>query len=174
MAAEDVDEVLAIEQAVQHYPWTHGNFCDALSSGYLCFVDEAAGEMRGFAVLMPGVDEAELLNIGVALAHQRKGLGRAILSEMLKTAVGKGLSRILLEVRASNLAAIALYRSSGFARIGVRRAYYRNEKGGEDALVMACHVPSALTPHPQVWEMNKGGSANSHSVTQAGGKMAHG
>lgn len=136
MTLADVDAVLALEQSVQAYPWTRGNFCDALDSGYLCFVDESAGEIRGYAVLMPGVDEAELLTIGVAAAYQRQGLGGAMLSEMLAAAVGKSLTRVFLEVRASNLAAIALYCRAGFAEIGVRRAYYHNSDGSEDALVM--------------------------------------
>jgi ribosomal-protein-alanine N-acetyltransferase len=87
---------------------------------------------------MPAVDEAELLNIGVAAAQQRKGLGRAMLREMLELARGRNMERVFLEVRPSNTAAIALYRSAGFAGIGVRRDYYRNANGSEDALVMAC------------------------------------
>ena len=86
MTLEDVDAVFAIEQAVQAYPWTRGNFADALSGGYLCCVDEADGVIRGYAVMMPLPDEAELLNIGVAAGQQRKGLGRAMLREMLDLA----------------------------------------------------------------------------------------
>lgn len=146
MTIADVDAVLAVEQDVQAYPWTHGNFCDALDSGYLCLVDEVAGELCSYAVLMPGVEEAELLTIGVAAAHQRKGLGRAMLSAMLEMAHAKRLSRVFLEVRVSNQGAIALYRCAGFAEVGMRRAYYRNEAGSEDAMVMACDLPSPLTP----------------------------
>ncbi|MCX7192074.1 MAG: ribosomal protein S18-alanine N-acetyltransferase [Proteobacteria bacterium] len=138
MTAADVDQVLAIEISVQAYPWTRGNFCDALDSGYLCFVEEIAGEICGFAVLMPGVDEAELLNIGVAADHQRQGLGGAMLSALLATAKNRQLARVFLEVRASNSGAIALYQRSGFTEVGLRRAYYRNADGSEDAIVMAC------------------------------------
>lgn len=143
MTAADVDEVLSIEQSVQGYPWTRGNFCDALSSGYLCLVDDAAGELRGFAVLMSGVDEAELLNIGVASKHQRNGLGRAMLAATLETANAARMTRVFLEVRASNMVAIALYRSAGFLEIGLRRGYYRNDIGCEDALVMAFDMKSS-------------------------------
>lgn len=149
MALADVDAVLAIEASVQAYPWTRGNFCDALNSGYLCCIDEEAGELRSFAVLMQGVDEAELLNIGVASAHQRKGLGTALLTAMLDAAVEKGWFRVFLEVRVSNLAAIALYRRAGFAEIGMRRGYYRNADGCEDALVMACTFNSEGRPYGQ-------------------------
>ena len=140
MTQADVDAVLAIEQAVQAYPWTRGNLTDALGSGYLCHVDEADGEIRGYAILMPAVDEAELLNIGVAATHQRQGLGRAMLLEMFDMARAKNMKRVFLEVRSSNVAAIALYRSAGFGQIGLRRGYYRDANGSEDAIVMACDL----------------------------------
>ncbi len=154
MTEADVDEVLAIEREVQAYPWTRGNFCDALNSGYLCLIADNqgliadnpglvavnAGEIRAYAVLMPGVGEAELLTIAVAAAHQRKGLGGAMLLEMLNIAAARGWQRVFLEVRSSNQSAISLYRRAGFAEVGLRRAYYRNEQGSEDAIVMACDV----------------------------------
>jgi ribosomal-protein-alanine N-acetyltransferase len=141
MTQDDVDAVLAIEQAVQRFPWTRGNFTDALHSGYLCCVDETEeGGIRGYAILMPTVDEAELLNIGVAAAQQRKGLGRAMLAEMLNVARGRNMKRVFLEVRSSNIAAIALYRSAGFSEAGVRRSYYQGANGSEDAIVMACEL----------------------------------
>lgn len=141
MTQDDVDAVLAIEQAVQRFPWTRGNFADALDSGYLCRVDETVeGGIRGYAILMPAADEAELLTIGVAAAEQRKGLGRAMLAEMLGVARARQSHRVFLEVRPSNVAAIALYRSAGFSEIGRRRDYYKNASGSEDALVMACEL----------------------------------
>lgn len=157
MTPEDVDEVLAIEQAVQAYPWTRGNFIDVLSHGYVCRVDveaplaghpEDGGGIRGYAVLRPVLDEAELLNIGVSALQQRKGLGRAMLREMLDVAREKNIRRVFLEVRASNAAALALYRSSGFGEIGVRRGYYQNANGCEDAITMACELrqDSSLPP----------------------------
>lgn len=138
MMSSDLDAVLGIEQAVQAYPWTRGNFADALASGYLCYVDEAAGELRGYAILMPAADEAEVLTIAVAAAQQRRGLGRSMLTQMLELARDRGLRRVFLEVRAANSAAIALYRSAGFVEVGARRGYYRDASGSEDAIVMAC------------------------------------
>jgi ribosomal-protein-alanine N-acetyltransferase len=129
MTLADVNAVLGIELAVQAYPWTRGNFIDALDHGYVCRVDERQNEIRGYAVLMPVLDEAELLNISVATAQQRKGLGRAMLREMLELAREKNMRRVFLEVRSSNNAALALYRSSGFGEIGVRRGYYQNANG---------------------------------------------
>lgn len=156
MTAADVDDVLSIELAVQAYPWSRGNFSDALNSGYLCYVLEAAGQVCGYAVLMPGVEEAELLNIGVAKAFQRQGAGGRMLSHMLLMAGAMALHRVFLEVRASNQSAIFLYRRAGFSEIGVRRAYYRSLDGCEDARVMACDV---LIPSPPAGEGNKNGQA---------------
>ena len=140
MTLADVAAVLEIELAVQAYPWTRGNFNDALDHGYVCSVDEQGGEIRGYAVLMPVLDEAELLNIGVAAKHQRKGLGRAMLREVLDTARAMNMRLVFLEVRASNAAALALYRSAGFTGIGLRRAYYQNANGSEDAVTMVCEL----------------------------------
>lgn len=148
MTHADLDAVLAIEQSVQAYPWTRGNFEAALNLGYACHVEEQAGRVRGYAVLMPVVDEAELLNIGVEAGRQHKGLGRAMLSEMLALAIENMIRRVYLEVRASNAAALALYRRAGFVEIGLRRGYYQNANGREDAITMACELTKNL-PSPQ-------------------------
>ena len=146
MTLVDVERVLHIEQAVQAYPWTCGNFTDALNHGYECRVDEQDDEIRAYAVLMPVLDEAELLNIAVAAGQQRKGLGRLMLREILNAARQKNTRRVFLEVRPSNIAAIALYRSLGFAEIGIRRGYYLNDHGKEDAVMMACDLTSSKWP----------------------------
>ncbi len=144
MTPADVDAVLNIERAVQAYPWSRGNFTDALNHGYMCRVDEMDEEIRGYAILMPVLQEAELLNIGVAVGQQRKGVGRAMLLEMLDVASKKNMLRVFLEVRSANAAALALYRSAGFSEIGVRRGYYQNANGSEDAITMACELTGEL------------------------------
>lgn len=136
MTADDIDTVLAIEQQVHAHPWTRGNFSDALDSGYLCKLVQMDGATIGYAVLMQGVDDAELLDIGIDAAYQRRGLGRAALEEMLALARELGKLRVVLEVRASNAAAIGLYRGASFAEIGLRRNYYPVQNGREDAILM--------------------------------------
>ena len=146
MTLADVDRVMHIEQTVQAYPWTCGNFTDAFNHGYECRVYEQDDEIRAYVVLMPVLHEAELLNIAVAAGQQRKGLGRLMLREILHTARQKNTRRVFLEVRPSNIAAIALYRSLGFAEIGLRRGYYLNDHGNEDAVMMACDLTSSKWP----------------------------
>lgn len=136
MSDEDLQTVLRIENAVHAHPWTRGNFSDAMRSAYACKILESAGTMMGYAVMMMGVDEAELLDIAIDAAHQRKGMGRRLLEAMLSLARQAGMRRLVLEVRTSNLSAIALYGASGFGRIGLRRDYYPAEDGREDALLM--------------------------------------
>ncbi|GAB4127963.1 MAG: hypothetical protein Fur0040_10890 [Sideroxydans sp.] len=136
MTAADLDAVLAIEREVHAYPWTRGNFMDALCAAYACKVCEHEGALLGYAVMMPGVDEAELLDIAIARRWQRRGWGRILLQAMLALARHQGRRRMVLEVRASNVSAIALYRACGFERIGLRRDYYPADGGREDAILM--------------------------------------
>lgn len=136
MTEADLDAVLRIEREVHAHPWTLGNFSDALRSKYVCKICEDKNEMLGYAVLMLAVDEAELLDIAIAGFHQRHGWGRRLLEEMMVIARRHDMHRVVLEVRASNAAAISLYRQSGFSNIGLRRDYYLAENGREDAILM--------------------------------------
>jgi [ribosomal protein S18]-alanine N-acetyltransferase len=136
MTWADVDAVLRIEQQVHSHPWTRGNFNDALATGNICKVYEAANGIVGYAVLMPALDEVHLLDISIASAHQRRGLGEKLLNDMLLLARELKFERAILEVRSSNLAANALYSKTGFSEIGVRRGYYPADNAREDAIVM--------------------------------------
>ncbi len=136
MTMDDIDATLQIEQSIYPYPWTRGNFTDALNSGYIGKVAELDNKMVGYAVLMPAEDEAHLLTIGIAAEHQGKGLGSELLRKILDLAQSLKMRRIILEVRPSNMPAIALYRKNGFRKIGLRRGYYPADGGREDAIVM--------------------------------------
>jgi len=136
MTAADIDAVIAIEGAIYPYPWTRGNFSDALAAGYHCWMVVCGGESVGYVVVLVAAGEAHLLNLSVAGPWQRRGLGRELLNYVLKLARDTGAGKILLEVRPSNRAAIALYSSAGFAEIALRRGYYPAGSGREDAIVL--------------------------------------
>jgi len=136
MTLADVEAVLRIEQQVHSHPWTRGNFTDSLENGHICKVYVDVNEIIGYAILMPAVDEVHLLDICIAGSGQRKGLGKKLLNDMLALAKELEFARVILEVRPSNVAAIALYRAAGFGHIGLRRGYYPAEHGREDAIVM--------------------------------------
>ena len=137
MSQEDFDGILAAESEIYAFPWTRGNFTDALQAGYCAWVlRDAAGQVAAYSVMMMVLDEAHLLNLSVARHAQRTGLGWRTLDWMADVARGYGGRTMLLEVRPSNEAALRLYDRYGFERIGVRRGYYPADGGREDAVVM--------------------------------------
>jgi ribosomal-protein-alanine N-acetyltransferase len=138
MTVADLDDVFALEQAVYPHPWTRGNFADSLKAGYHGWVlRDDAGALAGYFLLMAVVDEAHLLNVAVAGARQRAGLGRFLLDKVAACARGLSMESILLEVRPTNLRALQVYRAYGYTEIGRRKAYYPAHDGQrEDAIVM--------------------------------------
>lgn len=140
MRRRDLDAVAAIERSIYPFPWTRGNFADSLFAGHDAWIFEIeieeSPQLIGYAVVMRLPDEVHLLNLSVAAPMQGRGYGREMLQWLLRDAAGGGAQGMLLEVRPSNARALALYRSSGFEPIGVRRGYYPAEVGREDAQVL--------------------------------------
>lgn len=137
MAEADLDDVVHAEKEIYPFPWTRGNFLDALAAGYSAWVlRNASAKVAAYAVMMMALDEAHLLNLSVARRAQRTGLGWRTLDWMADVARGYGGRTMLLEVRPSNTSAQRLYQRYGFDRIGVRRGYYPTHGGREDAIVM--------------------------------------
>ena len=130
--------VLAIEQAVYPFPWTHGNFVDSLAAGHHAQVLRTAdGAIAGYCVAMSGVQEMHLLNLTISPPWQGRGHARALLDALVAQCRREGSDAFWLEVRPSNLRARSIYRRYGFAEIGVRRGYYPAGAGQrEDACVM--------------------------------------
>lgn len=140
MRVQDLDEVLAVENAAYPFPWTRGNFLDSLASRYDAWLlRDQGGQLCGYFLLMYVVDEVHLLNITVRPALQGQGLGRRLFNKVLELAEGAGMQSVLLEVRPSNEHALGMYRHLGFQQIGVRKQYYPAAGGArEDAIVMRC------------------------------------
>jgi ribosomal-protein-alanine N-acetyltransferase len=139
MREVDLVAVAALEAQVHAAPWTIGNFRDALAAGYAACIGERDHRILAYGVLMLAPGEAQLLNLSVAPDARRTGLGRALLRRFVDDARRLGADQLFLEVRPSNLAAIALYEAEGFERIARRDAYYPPARDGaprEDALVM--------------------------------------
>lgn len=136
MAASDVDQVILIERAAYAYPWTRGNFCDCLDSGYSCWVLEVEGELAGYSILMAGAGEGHVLNCCVSPRWQGRGFGRQLMRRLMASCRDYDIEHLFLEVRPSNRAALRLYESLGFETVGLRRQYYPADHGREDALVM--------------------------------------
>lgn len=136
MCEQDLTQVVAIEREVYEFPWSEGIFRDCLRVGYCAIVVASGDLVRGYAVMSAAADEAHLLNICIHPDWHGCGVGRALLGWLFGQASHLGASRLILEVRPSNLVALQLYESVGFRQIGVRKAYYRSHQGREDALVL--------------------------------------
>jgi ribosomal-protein-alanine N-acetyltransferase len=135
-------EVLDIErQAFTPDDWSVETFWGELAQrerrSYLALLDGAA--LIGYAGLALGGDEAYVQTIAVGATRRGEGGGALLLTALLELAVRRGASHLLLEVRATDEVAQALYASAGFQVIGRRRGYY--QASGEDALVMRCEQP---------------------------------
>ncbi len=136
MRTKDLKGVLRIEEAVFPQPWSHRLFVEELAqrktrSYRAAWVGRA---IVGFAGQMYVDDESHVNNIAVDPAWQGRGIGAALLTDLVRTGLARGSRHLTLEVRVGNEAALALYRRFGLAPVGVRRNYY--PETGEDALVM--------------------------------------
>jgi ribosomal-protein-alanine N-acetyltransferase len=135
---EDAPRLVEIERAAASHPWTLAQLLSSCRGAQeQCLLLEQESQVLGFAIFSQVLDQASLLNIAVLPGLQGRGHGRELLAAVLGAMQAHKASRCLLEVRAGNGPAIALYRRLGFAEDGVRKGYYPGQKGREDALLMS-------------------------------------
>lgn len=137
MLESDLDEVIAIEEAVYPFPWTRGIFNDCLLVGYSCWVYQYEDQVIGYVVMSIAAGEAHILTFVVHPDFQGKGFAKQILQHVITVSKERSAGTIYLEVRPSNQRAIGIYHKAGFNEIGIRKDYYPAEDGREDAMVMA-------------------------------------
>ena len=122
-----------------HEPWSEQALlvlCREHGTGFVALSED--GTPLAYIGMTYAADEGSITNVATHPDARRQGLGRAVVSALLAHAPALGLTDIYLEVRVSNEAAIALYRSLGFEEIGRRRNFYRQPT--EDALLMKATV----------------------------------
>ena len=122
-----------------HEPWSEQALlvlCREHGTGFVALSED--GTPLAYVGMTYAADEGSITNVATHPDARRQGLGRAVVSALLAHAPALGLTDIYLEVRVSNEAAIALYRSLGFEEIGRRRHFYRQPT--EDALLMKATV----------------------------------
>lgn len=117
-------DVAELERLCFSSPWSEKALELYLTDGIAFVAAGADGRALGYGGMLPSGNEGEILNLAVYPDARRQGLGGALLDALLAEAGRRGLALVALEVRVSNLGAIALYRSRGFAVAGVRRRFY--------------------------------------------------
>lgn len=134
MKFSHIDRVAEIEQIVYPSPWSKLAFINEIldnsfASYYVALENE---EVLGYAGIWTILDEAHLTTLAVCPKAQGGGVGRALLEHIIAEAKAKGVSRMTLEVRVSNVKAQKLYKKYGFIACGIRPNYYADE----DAVIM--------------------------------------
>ena len=135
MTPEDTEKVYQVETACFPDAWSLENFQNIFrykGNHYLTAWD--GDEIVGFIGLMDVCGEADITNVAVLPSYRKRGIGDRLVSSMIALAKEKEISKIMLEVRASNKAAIHLYEKYGFEFLCVRKNYY--QKPIEDANIM--------------------------------------
>lgn len=140
MRREDLEQVLAIEEASFTMPWSRNLFLSELRNRAVAtlLVALPAGaperQVVGYIVYWLVEDEMHILNLATTPGERRKGIAKRLVLAALMQAYGRGARRAFLEVRASNTSAQKLYADLGFTGSFIRKAYY--DMPVENAVVM--------------------------------------
>lgn len=132
----DLDPVVAISRE-GGVPWTRHMFLEELERAW-SRIDVVklggAGDVLAFVCYWLVADEVHVLNVATATEERRQGHATRLLEHVARVGRQRGAREITLEVRRSNGPANALYRHLGYRLVGVRPAYYVEDR--EDALVL--------------------------------------
>ena len=138
MTLDSLDAVMAIEQSAYGHPWSRGNFRDSLNPLFDAQCLWLEDELLGYFLAMRGFEEMHLLNITVAPARQGQGWAHMMLDALVLMSRQEGAQWLWLEVRQSNLRALAVYERYGFRQVSIRKDYYpADRQQREHAVVMS-------------------------------------
>ena len=142
-AAEDAGLLASLHACCFDDAWDERAFRQFLAGAAFAFVAKtaAATELQGFILVQMAADESEILSIGTHPSARRCGLARALLTAAGKEAAQRDAARIFLEVAEDNVAALSLYRQSGFEVVGKRHGYYLRGGRPADALMLRANLP---------------------------------
>lgn len=131
---DDLEALLDIERRSFDVPWTQGEMEEEFDLAYSRpWVAEQNGRVVAFGIHWLIAGESQLADIAVHPDFQRQGVGRRMLEKLLDDARSSGMSKMTLEVRAGNTAAIDLYLKRGFVETSRRPRYYEDR---DEAVLM--------------------------------------
>lgn len=130
-----VSAVAALETICFSDPWSENSVSSELKNKLsLWLVAEENGTVAGYIGSQTCGEESDVMNVAVHPDFRRRGIAEALVNALVAELKAIGSHCLTLEVRASNVPAIALYEKMGFSEIGRRKNYYRNPR--EDALIL--------------------------------------
>lgn len=136
MEEKHLETIAQLEQQCFSLPWSKAMLQEQLDNNQASFLvaeNPQTGEILGYSGLHVVLDEGYIDNVATAPNHRKQGVASALLSVYCRFAQ-EHLSFLTLEVRPSNLAAVALYQKHKFVQEATRKNYYDHPK--EDALIM--------------------------------------
>lgn len=135
MKASDVSQIAALEKRCFSDPWSANSIASELENPLsLWLVEEREGTVAGYVGSQSVLPESDVMNLAVAPEYRRQGIGRTLMKHLIESLHARGMESLTLEVRETNVEAIALYAALGFREVGRRPRYYVNPI--EDALIM--------------------------------------
>ena len=135
MKAEHVPQVAQLEKTCFADPWSEMSIAHELESIWSYWLVAVDGDtVAGYIGSQSSIDESDIMNVAVHPDYRRQGIAESLINKLVEDLSGRGSHALMLEVRASNDPAIALYHKLGFVQVGCRKNYYRNPK--EDALIL--------------------------------------
>lgn len=135
MVPEDADQVEEVEKACFAIPWSRQSFWEEAANEntlYLLALDDRL--VIGYAGAWLVAGEAQITNVAVSPAYRGQGVGTGLMTELVRRFKERGITAMTLEVRPSNVPALALYEKFGMKSVGRRKGYYLDN--GEDAVIM--------------------------------------
>ena len=135
MQLDDLEQVMEIENENFSVPWTEtGFFTFLIREDTLFLVAQEEEKILGYCGVVMVQDEGDITNVAVKKNRQNQGVGKKLMEELVKYTEQEGVTRLFLEVRASNEPAIHLYQNMRFVQTGIRKNYY--EEPREDGIMM--------------------------------------
>ncbi len=135
----DIDGILAIQTACPEIAqWTERDYERVARGEMAGWVREEESSVLGFLVARRVVNEIEILNFAVSPEARGRGIGAMLLRETLTWGETFGAAQVILEVRASNSAALRFYERHNFRIVGRRERYY--SEPAEDALLLTANL----------------------------------
>ena len=135
MFRRDMPEVLDIEGSCFEFPWSEDDFIRCLRQrNCIGMVADCEDQVVGFMIYELHKTRLHVLNFAVHAQHRRSGIGQRMVDKLTAKLSGGRRSRIMLEVRETNLDAQLFFRKQGFRAVSVLRDFY--EDTTEDAYLM--------------------------------------